>query len=360
MIRSLVSFSVLLGLISCGSESSNQTSPDVQSSPSHKVDQVGIDLADFIANDYLMDDIHSYVGFKINYFGNSPVRGRFDVFDGTLFYNDNHPGGMSASIFVDVNSINSGNERRDKDLISEDSWFDAVNYPVMSFISDSVTNISANGFDLHGVLTIKGISKSHSITFKAPTEITRDWAKNHQVDFSGSLIINRQDYGIVGGDFWSSVMENGLTQLSDEVEIELDIHCRKADYAARYEDSEAQDTDRLVLDRIRNVGIDEGLSLIDSLYVNDAITAGKISSIGYTLNAWSMYAEAERVFTKRLEHYPGKSSTHNQLGITRLLQNDLARATEQFKIVLEMDTINSRAFEYLRLIDELQWNSTDP
>ncbi len=311
------------------------------------------DLRSFIGKDYLIDDQHSYLGFRIKYFGFSPVRGRFDSFDGTLMYDPDNISSLSVTIFVDVSSINTGNKRRDDDLRSTDSWFDAPNHSTITFTSQKVIPKSDGGFDLIGEISAKGVTQIDTISFSAPTALSEDFAKNQQVDFSGKITLNRQDFGIFGGDFWSSVMENGLTQLSDEVEIELDMHCRRANYQARYENYDPSDVNKILLDRISNDSFESGMQLIDSLNSNGLISAGKLSSVGYTLNEWKRHADAKIVFEKRQELFPGRSSTLNQLGITHLFLEDYASARSSFQQAFEMDSSDSRSHEYLRLLDQM-------
>ncbi len=341
---------LLLLLAACSSE---ESAPK-EAIPQAPATQTTVDPKAFIGKDYLIDDQHSYIGFKIKYFGNSPVRGRFDEFDGTMFYDKNDIESLSVSMFIDVNSINTGNERRDNDLVSEGTWFDAFNHMIITFLSKRVMKKTDGSFDLIGDLTIKGITKEVVVPFSPPTAITRDWAGNEQVDFSGKLTLNRQDFGVYGGDFWSSVMENGLTQLSDEVEIEMDIHTRRADYQARYEAADSADINKMVLDQIKANGLKAGLKAIDSLRVAEKLTSGKLSSIGYTLNAWKMHEAALEVFKLRALYFPERVTTWNQKGITHLLLGDLAEAEESFKTLLAIDSIDSRASEYLRLMEKIK------
>ncbi len=333
-------------LLSCQSEE-QATASSVETPAANSS---AIDLADYVGGDYLIDDQHSYLGFKIKYFGFSPVRGRFDEFDGTLFYDPDHLDQLSVSIFVDATSINTGNERRDSDLQKEGSWFHAARFPVLSFVSKEVLPQEDGDFALIGDLTIKGVTLPDTFHFDAPTPLSKDWAANDQVDFSGRTTINRQDFGVFGGDFWSSVMENGLTQLSDEVEIELDMHCRRPDYPARYKDTDSLDIGRAILDQIRAEGLEAGLVAIDSIYQADQLSAGKLSTIGYTLNAWGQHEEARSIFEKRRALFPDLRSTWNQLGITALLLNDQASAQQLFEQAWAADSTDSRAHAYLQLL----------
>lgn len=307
-----------------------------------------------INNDFLIDDQHSYLGFKIKYFGYSPVRGRFNSFDGTLFYDTSSLNSISTTVYIDVNSINTGNESRDSDLKKEESWFNLPQFPVATFQSNNVKLKDDGGFVLEGKLTIKGIEKTIAIDFEKPTSISRDWAKNEQVDFTGKCVINRQDFEVYGGDFWSSVMEDGLTQLSDEVEIELNMHCRKPDYKARYHDALDRDLDKIILDHILEFGIDHGLKFIDSLNQSESVSSGKLSTVGYTLLEWKMYDEARSVFEKKKDLYGESIAVQNQLGIYHLLVNKYKTAHETFNQVLELDSTNSRSIEYLRLIKSIE------
>lgn len=285
--------------------------------------KVNVLSKEFIGKDYLIDDQHSYIGFKIKYFGFSPVRGRFNSFDGSIFYDPNTIENLRIQLIIDINSINTGESQRDDDLISEGSWFDEPNFPKAYFTSQIVKENKDGSFLLYGELTIKGTTKQVEIPFDKATPISRDWAQNEQVDFSGKLTINRQDFGIYGGDFWSSVMENGLTQLSDDVELEIDIHSRRADYEARYRDMEKDDIRKIILDKISEEGIDFGLTLMNEQNKIGKITSGSLSTIAYVLMNRSKYKEAKEIFTQKLKLFGESDIVLNQLGIVSLkLNND--------------------------------------
>lgn len=336
---------LLVILFSCAKNQQSDQDVKNQVAPSSAT----TNFEEYIGKDYLIDDQHSYLGFKIKYFGFSPVRGRFNEFDGTVFYDPDNLNSLSVTLFIDIRTINTGDETRDEDLKREGTWFDAENYLFAKFQSKRTVPYEDGSFDLIGDLTIKGITKEILVEFEEPTPISRDWAKNEQVDFSGKSKINRQDFEVFGGTFWSSVMENGLTQLSDEVELEIDIHMRRADYLARYEDAEEGDTDKLILDLIKSEGIESGLSAIVDFYAQEELRAGILSTIGYTLNARRMYEEAEQIFSKKEELYGVSEATLNQQGINYLFQKESEKAKKKFEESVEADSINSRALEYLRL-----------
>ncbi len=337
---------VALIFLSCGG---NQT-PEQESRNQVQTQGTSTNINEFIGKDYLIDDQHSYLGFKIKYFGFSPVRGRFNEFDGTAFYDPGNLSSLSVTLFIDIRTINTGDETRDEDLKREGTWFDAANYPYAKFQSKKTEVFEDGGFNLIGDLTIKDISKEITIEFDEPTPISRDWAKNEQVDFSGKAVIDRQDFDVFGGSFWSSVMENGLTQLSDEVELEIDIHMRRPDYQARYEDAEDGDTDKVILDLIKSEGMESGLKAINDFHSREELRTGTLSTVGYTLNEWEMYEEAEQVFKIKEDLFGKSDIVFNQLGITNLLLSNPDQAEVDFEKALTEDSTSSRAVEYLRLI----------
>ena len=63
-----------------------------------------------IGRDYRIDAVHSYIGFKIKYFGFSPVRGRFDDFEGYVFYDEGNVSSLSVTLQIEASSINTGNK----------------------------------------------------------------------------------------------------------------------------------------------------------------------------------------------------------------------------------------------------------
>jgi len=340
---------ILLAFLSC--EQANNQKKEEQNLASQ------LSTADYqvlVGKDFLMDDQHSYIGFTIKYFGYSPVRGRFNRFDGTLFYDPTRPEMTSASITIDISSINTGNETRDGDLIKEGAWFDIKNYPYAIFHSEKVMLQENGSFDVIGLLTLKGISKPITLHFEQPTKISRDWAKNEQVSLNGKMTLNRKDFGIEGGDFWSTIMEDGLTQLSDEVEMEINLHCRRADYQARYEDLEADNYRKLILDYFKAENSERAFSEIDSLHVSGDLSSGALSTIGYTLIAWNQLEMATQIFQKKKSLFNSNASVLNQLGITSLKLSQQDSAQYYFQTAQKIDTADSRSREYLKIFFEVK------
>src|SRR5882672_4974683 len=106
---------------------------------------------------YSVDDGHSYVEFSIKYMVYAKVKGRFTKFPGLLRYDDKDLAKTSSTVLFKIESIDTDLEFRDNDLKSA-NWFDAKQFPTMLFKSKKAIP-SAQGFDVVGDLTLKGITK---------------------------------------------------------------------------------------------------------------------------------------------------------------------------------------------------------
>merc|ERR1711879_1095819 len=96
------------------------------------------------AGTYNVDASHSNVGFKVKHLMISNVTGKFDKFSGSFDYNGKTNTLKSLTGDVEVESINTENEKRDGHLKSAD-FFDASNHPKLTFKLDKVDGDTAYG-----------------------------------------------------------------------------------------------------------------------------------------------------------------------------------------------------------------------
>lgn len=166
------------------------------------------------AGKYQIDPMHSKIGFEIPHLVISSVEGKFKTFEGELdIASDFSKSKINAS--VDINSIDTGVEKRDGHLKSPD-FFDAEKNPKMTFVSKTIKG-SAESFTLDGDLTIKGQTKPVSFKGKYLGAVT-DGYGNRKVAFKATAQINRKDFGLT----WNNMVEAGPV-VGDKVTIELNI-----------------------------------------------------------------------------------------------------------------------------------------
>jgi polyisoprenoid-binding protein YceI len=336
-------FVITLFILACSSE--KKETPSKEDS-AQKISRP--DFKSMIGKDFLIDDQHSYIGFRIKYFGSSNVRGRFDKFKGTAFYNP-ETGFISATLIIDANSINTGDKRRDEDL-KQGAWFETAQFPTIIFSTTGTASLS-DGLELQGELQVKDFKRVVSVKLEKPGAMTKDWAGNDQVDFVGSFTISRSEFGVKGDGLWNEVMENGVTQLADEVSVEVEIHARRADYLVRKKNPE-------LIDSVASILLHETVQQGFEVVVGRILTkkAGEIErstlyDFGYTLMSEGKYKEAKQIFNTLAKLYPEKINDQNLLGICYLLEGEEQQAKLVFSKVITRDSLNTKGMEYLKHIN---------
>ena len=174
----------------------------------------------FGADSYTIDLSHSYTGFSVRHLVISNVKGNFTNFSGEIIFDEKDMSKSSVNVTIDVASIDTYNEDRDKHLRSAD-FFDVEKYPEMTFVS---TSVKKDGDDmiLNGKLTMHGVTKDISIPFEYLGKVTDPWG-SERIGFEGKTKLSRKDYGMT----WSKTIETGGLVVGDEIKIELQIEAVK-------------------------------------------------------------------------------------------------------------------------------------
>lgn len=160
-----------------------------------------------------LDPSHSELQFKVKHLVISTVTGSFKKFDASLQSNGEDFSGAAVSLQADIASIDTGNSQRDEHLRSAD-FFDAANFPQMTFEANSLKKIDAENYELSGNLTIRGVSKPITLNATYGGAMKDPWG-NDRVGFEVSGKLNRKDFGLT----WSAVTETGGLVVSDDVKI---------------------------------------------------------------------------------------------------------------------------------------------
>lgn len=151
-------------------------------------------------NAWVIDKVHSNIYFDIRH-TYATVRGQFDEFSGTVRFNPENKLAGAVNFTVDVASINTYIDERDKHLRSAD-FFDAEKFPHMTFKSSRVRQVEENRYMLEGELTIKGVSKPVSIPFTYLGLRDNPLEKGKMVaGFEAEFSLNRLDYNVGSGQF---------------------------------------------------------------------------------------------------------------------------------------------------------------
>lgn len=168
-----------------------------------------------------IDPAHSTAQFTVRHLGISNVTGNFTKVTGTVVLNDKDITQSQVSASIDVNSIDTRVEMRDKDLKSP-NFFDVEKYPTIEFKSKRITN-SSGKVQLIGDLTIHGTTHEVTLDVDGPSpELTDPWG-NSRRGISASTTINRKEFGLV----YNNLLKTGEAMVGDNVKIQIDAEMVK-------------------------------------------------------------------------------------------------------------------------------------
>jgi polyisoprenoid-binding protein YceI len=166
---------------------------------------------------WTIDTSHSTVGFSVRHMMISKVRGRFNDFSGTIEFDEQQPANSGVNVSVNVDSIETRDERRDGHLKSAD-FFDVAGHPTMTFVSRKVDVVDANHGRITGDLTIRGITREVVLETEFNGKSKSPWG-TVSAGFSAQTVINRKDFGLE----WNAPLETGGVLVGEEVTIEIEV-----------------------------------------------------------------------------------------------------------------------------------------
>jgi polyisoprenoid-binding protein YceI len=159
---------------------------------------------------YKIDPAHSSVGFNIRHFF-TKVPGSFAKASGTLKIDRDNLEQSSAEATIDVASVNTREDKRDKHLQSGD-FFAAEKFPTMRFKSKAWKKTGADTYDVTGDLTIKDVTKE--VVLKVKSLGFGPGARGAMLSgWEASTTLDRRDFGITYGQ--------GV--VGNEVDVQINI-----------------------------------------------------------------------------------------------------------------------------------------
>jgi len=170
---------------------------------------------------WVLDPMHSEVQFKVKHLVISTVSGFFKSFEGELDTANDDFSDASISFSLDINSIDTNQTQRDEHLKSAE-FFDAAEYPKISFKSSSFTKEGDDEYALAGDLTIKGITKPVTLDVEFGGAAT-DFYGNTKAGFEITGKINRKEFGLT----WSGVTEAGAVVVGEDIKLLINVQFAK-------------------------------------------------------------------------------------------------------------------------------------
>ncbi|MCL6598183.1 MAG: YceI family protein [Alicyclobacillus macrosporangiidus] len=168
-----------------------------------------------------IDPAHSSVDFSIKHMVISRVKGTFHTFDAVIEADPEDLTTARIEFTVDVASVDTRNEDRDNHLRSAD-FFDAENYPKMTFKATRIVKKSEGEYEVTGDLTIRGVTRPETFLVTYEGQGKDPWG-GIRAGFSANGTINRSDYGLK----WNAALETGGVLVGDQVQVSLEIQAVK-------------------------------------------------------------------------------------------------------------------------------------
>lgn len=168
------------------------------------------------AGTWRVDPAHTRFGFAVKHMGVATVRGYFEEFDGTL---EIGAGLDSAKIAGSVKaaSVTTGVEARDDHLRSAD-FFDAEQFPELSFESLRIEAIDGETYKIVGELTIHGVSREIELEAEVGgIEVGMNGEDRVGIEATGKL--SRSDFEMR----FNAALGSGNAVVADKVKLVLDI-----------------------------------------------------------------------------------------------------------------------------------------
>lgn len=170
---------------------------------------------------WVLDPMHSEVQFKVKHLVISTVTGFFKKFEGELDTENDDFSGASISFKLDIDSIDTTQSHRDEHLKSAE-FFDAAQFPHISFASTSFTKTGDDEYELKGDLTVKGITKPVTLAVEYGGQQT-DFYGNTKAGFEVTGKINRKDFGLT----WDGVTEAGAIVVGEDIKLLINAQFAK-------------------------------------------------------------------------------------------------------------------------------------
>ena len=183
----------------------------------------GVPLVAAAAPDaFTIDSFHSSVLFAIDHLGLSTVHGRFDKFAGKFSLDRAAKKGEveltidTASVDTNDNDKGSRQRSRDEHLRSAD-FFNAAEFPKMTYKSTNVVFSGDNPTTIEGNLTLLGVTKPVTIKLERFKCSAATATAKERCGGDGTGKVKRSDFG----------MSRGIPQIGDELVLTVSFEANK-------------------------------------------------------------------------------------------------------------------------------------
>ena len=144
---------------------------------------------------YKVDPVHTTAIFRIKHLGVTYFYGRFNETTGSFTLNTENPSEMSFDVQIKTQSVDTNATGRNNHLKSAD-FFNAKQFPTISFKSKSVQSSGENTYTVSGDMTLHGVTKPVTVQMEFVGRGDKGPRFGYRAGFDVTFTIKRSDYGM--------------------------------------------------------------------------------------------------------------------------------------------------------------------
>ncbi|WP_258119618.1 YceI family protein [Mesorhizobium onobrychidis] len=167
------------------------------------------------ATTFDVDIVHSHIAFFIDHLGFSKVIGTANDFSGSFEFDAAKPESSTLNVTVKVAGLSTNSKQRDDDIQGAD-WFNATEFPDITFVGKDFKKVDDKTGTIAGDLTIAGVTKPTTLNVTFNKEGQNPWDKSHVVGFSARTTVKRSDFG----------MKAAQGMIGDDVDLYIEVEGR--------------------------------------------------------------------------------------------------------------------------------------
>lgn len=172
---------------------------------------------------WTIDASHSIAEFAVKHMMVSTVKGRFGALKGAINFNETDPSVSSVTATIEVASIDTKEANREAHLRSDD-FFNAEQFPAITFQSKRVEVEDANNWRVVGDLTIRDVTREVVLDTEYLGQI-QDWEGKQRAGFTAETRLSRKEFGLK----WNAALESGGVVVGDQVRVTIHIEAIRQD-----------------------------------------------------------------------------------------------------------------------------------
>jgi len=291
---------------------------------------------------YPIDSWHSKIGFISTCGGLIGIEGTFSDFKGTIMYDEKDLSILSATVFIETTSINTGVKLRDRHLRMEE-FLHVEKFPYMVFRSTKVVERKGRQF-LKGTMQLKGVTREVEIAFKRLHTLQADPWGNARVSFSGNFSINILDFGVgKEGDKW----------VGKNVEIEMIVSCRifNMDKITSLNHPVAEEIYATMMEKDISENISFVKDMLQKHQQDEAVNRPEfLDYIGQKLMQYDRPKAAVHIFELNADLFPTRAGVQSQLANAYFLTGKKKLAVQFANKGLDLDAQNTLSIELLKML----------